>query len=133
MTLITDIWLSFRSLPGWVQIWVAMILVPVNSASIFFVGQPSGIGIASLAIVAMLCNIPIMISEKGFSKMMALPHVPLWSGLVAWLIFARPEGSVLYGQFLTFLLVIDVISLCFDYPDAWTWMKGDREVSRPTS
>ena len=32
--LIAEIWQSFRSLPGWVQIWVAFLLVPVNMASL---------------------------------------------------------------------------------------------------
>ena len=30
-----DVWISFRSLPVWVQFWVALILMPVNMASLF--------------------------------------------------------------------------------------------------
>lgn len=60
-----DIWQSYRSLPLWVQIWVFGILVPVNSAAIFFVFQPSGLWVALLAIGAMLPNIPIMLYERG--------------------------------------------------------------------
>ncbi|HIP24179.1 MAG TPA: hypothetical protein EYG79_11390, partial [Rhodobacteraceae bacterium] len=83
-----DIWQSYRSLPLWVQIWVFGILVPVNSAAIFFVFQPSGLWVALLAIGAMLPNIPIMLYERGLSKMMAWPHLLPWSFLVIWLVIA---------------------------------------------
>lgn len=130
MQRLSDIYLNYRSLPIWVQIWVFGILVPVNAASIFFVAQPSGIWIAFLAISAMLINVPVMIVEKGFSKTMALSHLPLWTPLVLWLIFARPEGSEAYQTYLWILLVVDIISLGFDYPDAWRWWKGERGVTK---
>ena len=131
MKLIEDIWLSYRALPGWVQFWVFGILVPVNLTSVFFIGQPSGLWIAILAIVAMLINVPIMIVERVFSKTMALSHVPLWTWLVIWLLFCRPEGTVAYESYLLALLIVDAISLAFDYPDTYRWWKGDRAVARP--
>ncbi len=124
-----DIWRSYRSLPLWVQIWVMGILVPVNSAAIFFIFQPSGIWIAILAIGAMLPNIPIMLYERGLSKMMALPHLLPWSILVLWLLIAMPEGSPAYTSYLWILLVVDALSLVFDIPDALKWRKGDRAVA----
>ena len=127
MQLLTDIRNSYRALPVWVQIWVFGILVPVNAASIFFVAEPSGVWIAFLAIVAMLINVPIMIVERDFSKTMALSHLPLWTPLVLWLIFNRPEGSTAYGIYLWILLVVDLISLGFDFPDAWKWWKERQE------
>lgn len=130
MTLVTDIWQSYRALPLWVQIWVFGVLVPVNAASIFFLGQPSGIVIALLAIVAMLINVPIMVVERGFSKTMALSHLPLWTPLVIWLAVSPPDGTPIYQTYLMVLLVVDVISLAFDFPDAWRWWKGDRAVAR---
>lgn len=36
MTLFLDIWRSYRALSLWVQIWVNVILVPVNIASLAF-------------------------------------------------------------------------------------------------
>ncbi len=124
-----DIWRSYRGLPLWVQIWVVGILVPVNSAAIFFVFQPSGIWIAILAIGAMLPNIGIMLYERGLSKMMALPHLLPWSLLVLWLLLAMPEGSAAYRGYLWILLAVNAISLGFDYPDALKWWRGDRAIS----
>jgi len=130
MYLVSDLWQNYRALPLWVQIWVFGVLVPVNAASIFFIGQPGGLWIAFLAITPMLINVPVMIVERGFSKTMALSHLPLWTPLVIWLIVARPEGSAAYQSYLWVLLVVDVISLGFDYPDAWRWWKGERGVTK---
>jgi hypothetical protein len=124
-----DIWRSYRSLPLWVQIWVAGILAPVNSAAIFFIFQPYGIWVAFLAIGAMLPNIAIMLYERGLSKMMAWPHLLPWTILVLWLAFAMPQGGAAYGIFLWILLAVDAISLAFDFPDALKWLKGDRAVA----
>lgn len=124
-----DIYASFRALPGWVQLWVGLVLVPVNSASLLFVAQPMGGWIAFLAIVAMLPNLAAMIYERGFSRLMALSHLLPWTALVALLILARPEASGAFAAYLWLLLATDVLSLAFDYPDAWAWLKGKREVA----
>jgi len=124
-----DIYSSFRALPGWVQLWVGLILVPVNSASLVFIGQPMGVCIAVLAVGAMLPNLAIMIGERGFSRAMALPHLLPWTALVAVLILARPAVGGAFGVYLWLLLATDALSLGFDYPDAWAWLKGKREVA----
>lgn len=127
--LIAEIWQSFRSLPGWVQIWVAFLLVPVNMASLFFIAEPMGLWIAALANVAMLPNIWVMIHDRGLSKLMAIPHIIPWTLLVALLVFARPMATGLYDAYLWVLLAVNVVSLFFDYPDAVKWLTGDRAVA----
>ena len=124
----TDIWISFRALPTWVQVWM-LILVSVNFVSLFFLNQPMGRWIAFLAIFAMVPNLPLMLRDRGFGKVMALPHVIPWTILVVILLFFRPQGSVAYNAFLWILLIVDLISLGFDYTDAWQWFKGHREIS----
>lgn len=131
MKLIMDIWASFRSLPAWVQIWVAFILMPMNMISILFYSEPSGLWIAFLANIAMMLNMPVMLYDRGFSKMMAFPHLIPWSILVVWLVTARPSGSDMYNTYLSVLLVINAISLLFDFPDALHWLRGDKEPARP--
>jgi len=125
-----DIWRSFHALPVWVQIWVALMLVPVNMASLVFINQPLGFWIAFLAIIAMMLNLPAMIYDRGFSKLMAFPHLLPWTILVGILLFARPEATGAYSTYLWVLLCTNTISLAFDYPDALKWIKGDREPAR---
>ena len=129
MALITDIWHSFRSLPAWVQIWVGLILVPVNMLSVLFVAEPKGILIATLAVGGMMPNIVIMLAERGLSKMMALPHLVIWIPLVLilWLHLGNVTGG--YLMYLWLLLIVDGVSLAFDIPDAWKWWKGDKAIA----
>ncbi len=132
MQLISEIWTSFRAMPAWVQVWVAFLLVPVNSAAILFVAQPSGWMVAALAIGAMLANLPMMLAARGFSKGMALPHVALWVPLVALVIpglLGRGDLDAAYRGFLYVLLAVDLMSLGFDIPDSVKWWRGDRAVA----
>ena len=130
MNLIRDIWASFRRLPGWVRIWVALILVPVNMAALAFVAQPGGWLVAMLAIGGMMPNLVIMIHERGLSKAMALPHLVIWTPLVViigqMVLNQCPPG---FRSYLWLLLAVDLVSLGFDFPDAWKWWKGDRAVA----
>ena len=128
-SLVADIWQSFRSLPGWVQIWMAFILVPVNIASIAFIGEPLGLWVAVLANIAMLPNLPVMLYERGFSKLMAVFHLVPWTLLLLLILVTRPALSDAYGAYLWLLFAVDLVSLAFDYPDTLKWLRGDRAVA----
>src|SRR6056297_1334127 len=128
--MIAAIWYSYRRLPLWVQLWVALILVPVNAASLAFVAQPGGAWLAAMAVGAMLCNGVLMLIERGFSRAMALPHVLIWTpmlGLVLWLL--AQDIAPAYRAYLLILLAIDVVSLIFDVIDTRKWVSGDRKIA----
>jgi hypothetical protein len=129
--MILAIWRSFRALPFWVQFWVAVILVPVNMIAAIFYTAPNGVLIAVLAIGAMALNGVIMLIERGFSKAMALPHVLIWTPMVFLILWMLQSGAVdgIYAQFLWILLVVDLISLGFDYKDTRDWLRGERAVA----
>jgi len=133
MQLLTDVWQSFRAMPVWVQIWVAGILVPVNSAGLLFLDTRAGQVTVVLGLGAMLANTVLLLVQRGFSKAMALPHILPWTGLVIWLAFVLSGDGIASGGLRTYLgilLVVDVISLVFDYIDMVKWFRGDREVVR---
>ena len=126
-----SIWHSFRALPLWVQIWMALILVPVNMGGLLFLDTPQGRFAALLGISGMLPNLVIVWVQQGFSKAMAFPHLPIWTPLVIWLLWTlttHPLDGAL-RTFLVLLAAIDVISLGFDYPDAIKYLRGDRDIS----
>jgi len=124
-----EIWNSFRAIPVWVQAWIVLVLMPINVASLFFLNEPMGLLIAILANVGMLLNIPVMIYDRGVSKLMSIPHLLPWSALVVVILFFRPDATGIYGVFLWGILIINLISLTFDYVDAWKWIKGDRAIA----
>lgn len=127
--MVRDIWSSFRDLPLWVQVWVALILVPVNLMPLAFVDQPYGWPIAALAVMGMALNIPIMLVARGMSRAMALPHLLCWVPLVVLVAYVLQDGGDLspaYASALMLLVVVDVISLAFDLRDAVLWLKRDK-------
>lgn len=124
--MLKDIWISFRKLPTWVQIWVSVILVPVNLVPLAFLDQPYGALIAGLAVLGMALNLPIMIAERSMSRAMALPHLLCWTPMVfivAYVLNTHTDLLPIYAQFLLVLLVVDLISLGFDLRDAILWNK----------
>ncbi|WP_294609868.1 hypothetical protein [Roseovarius sp.] len=129
--MVPEIWKSYRRLPLWVQIWVALVLVPTNSVSLAYLAEPTGPWVAVMAVGAMLLNGVIMLIERGFSKLMALPHVAIWTPLVLFVLWISANGGIApgYRRYLMILLVVDLISLALDYADTWKWLRGDRRVA----
>ena len=124
--MLREIWISFRNLPVWVQIWMSVVLVPANLVPLAFLDQPYGTVIAGLAILGMALNLPIMMAERGRSRAMALPHLLFWTPMVLIIVYVLNTHTDLlpiYAQFLLVLLVIDLVSLGFDLRDAILWNK----------
>ncbi|MEO0343417.1 MAG: hypothetical protein AAF198_08265 [Pseudomonadota bacterium] len=126
LAFILKIWNSYRLLPLWVQIWVALWLVPVNMASLFFLNEDWGPWVAFLANIAMALNVVVLFVEQRFTRTMALPHLPFWTALVVLIIILRPDTTTPFGIYLIVLSVTNTISLVLDYIDAYKWLKGDR-------
>ncbi|GAB4307663.1 MAG: hypothetical protein Kow0058_19310 [Roseovarius sp.] len=132
MARLAAIWASFCRLPLAVRLWVALILVPVNAAAILFVGAPGGGWVALLAIGGMLPNLVIMLHERGFSRLMALPHLLIWTPLMVVLAGLLADPALVGGawrRYLLALLAVDAVSLAFDARDLWRWWRGERAIA----
>jgi hypothetical protein len=131
MKFISDLWKSFLSLPLWVRLWVLIILVPINMASLAFTAEPKSTIIISLALAGITFNLIPLWLDRGFTSAMAVPHIIFWAPLVIVLIyqlfFSGLEFSNNYHVFLILLLVCDSISLFMDIPDALRWAKDRRK------
>lgn len=129
--MIGNVWESFRALGLATQLWVTLVLVPVNLASAWFIGQPGAAVIAALAIGGMIPNLVLLLIERGFSKAMALSHLVFWIPLVALIALApEPQITAPYAAYLWLLLAVNLISLAFDATDAIAWWRGDRAIAR---
>lgn len=127
---------SFLALPRWVQIWVGVVLVPVNALPFFFLDTPTGRVAALAAMFVVLTNLPIMLIERGMSRLMAVPHLlawlPLLPYLAARLVFQQPlaRSEMLLA---IALVVVNSTSLVFDTLDTWRWICGKRDIpGQPT-
>ena len=132
--LIVDIWMSYRSMPLWVQIWAIFVLFLLNVASLFFLDHPYGTVVAFLAVAGVFPNIFLMFIQRGFSKAMAISHVIFWIPLVLvglGLLGGAFETSAPMLSFLAVLIPVNVISLAFDMRETAQWVQGDRATFRP--
>ena len=89
---------SFRRLPLWVQGWMVFLLIPANLFSLFFLSEYMGVLVCVLAIGGMAPNLLIIVFDRGLSKLMAIPHIILWTPLcllILWMLIAKLTGSLL--------------------------------------
>lgn len=125
---------SFLCLPLWVRIWVLGILIPANAAPFFLLDTPTGRVGALAALVVVAGNVPIMLWERGMSKLIAIPHLIAWIPLVVWLIGVlalQPEQSAAESALAWALISINTVSLAFDAYDTVRWLRGKRDIPRP--
>lgn len=127
-----DIWRSLRSLPLWVQIWVAGILVPVNALPFFLIDTRVGVAGALAALLVVATNGPLMWIYQGMNKVLSIPHLIAWGPLEIYLLMLladndfRAEAGALELGLAVLLLVVNGISLAFDVMDSAKWLAGDR-------
>ncbi len=132
MDRMADIWRSWRSLPLWVQIWVAGILVPVNVLPFFLLESTVGQAGALAALLVLVTNGPLMWVYRGMNKVLSIPHLVAWGPLVIYLLMLlsesgfRADASRMELGLAALLLAINGISLMFDAVDSAKWLAGDR-------
>lgn len=132
MDRLNDIWRSWRSLPLWVQIWVAGILVPVNVLPFFLLDTRVGMAGALASLFVVATNGPLMWIYRGMNKVLSIPHLVAWGPLAIYLLMLladsgfRAEAGTLELGLAVLLLVINGISLAFDVMDSAKWAAGDR-------
>ena len=132
MDRMADIWRSWRSLPLWVQIWVAGILVPVNVLPFFLLESAVGQAGALAALLVLVTNGPLMWVYRGMNKVLSIPHLIAWGPLVIYLLMVlsesgfRADASRMELGLAALLLAINGISLMFDVVDSAKWLAGDR-------
>ncbi|RUJ24904.1 hypothetical protein IPC369_08915 [Pseudomonas aeruginosa] len=125
------LWLSFRRLPLWVQVWMALVLVPVNLLSFLVLEYQAAQMVALAAVLALGSNMLLLYRYEGFSRAMALPHLVFWGPLQILLVMrvlqtpAPDAGEVM---FIGLVLLVNGISLIFDLLDTWRWWQGERQV-----
>jgi len=122
---------SFQSLPLWVRLWVGAVLVPANSLPFFFLDTATGQIAAWAALFVAVTNAPIMLQQRGMSRLMSVPHLLAWFPLVAWLVLRLAGAtplSVAETALAWLLLIVNSLSLVFDVLDTWRWFAGERDI-----
>lgn len=119
-----QLWLSFRRLPLWVQVWMALVLVPVNLLSFLVLEYQAAQMVALAAVLALGSNMLLLYRYAGFSRAMALPHLVVWGPLQILLlmrVLQTPAPDAGEVMFIGLVLLVNGISLIFDLLDTWRW------------
>ena len=124
------IWKSYRSLPLWVQVWVGLILVPVNAAAFFMLPLPAAQYTAVAAVVVIVTNGPLLVYYAGMNRSLSIPHLIAWIPLEVALLMRLLEGDpgLVEQVYAVLVLLVNAISLVFDALDSWRWLRGERET-----
>lgn len=131
MSRLRDCHRSFLALPLWVRLWVALVLIPVNALPFFLLGTETGRWAALASLLVVASNLPIMLIERGLSRLMSIPHLFAWIPLLAFLLLRLGAEPPLAGTELGLalvLLAVNGLSLVFDTIDSLRWLRGEREV-----
>ena len=128
--LLARIFRSLIAIPIWVLIWMFLFLIPANLSGFFMLDTVSGLWIALLGGGALAINTILVLINGGFSRVLALPHLALWLPLEIILIYRYAFAEMAEGEaWLTLMvLIINGISLAFDFLDTLRWYRGDRGV-----
>ncbi len=132
-SVVQSISLSFSSLPLWVRLWIVGWLVPVNAASIFFLGTPVGLWTAISAGLVGVSNTWLALRLGGLSRGLAFPHLVVWIPLciaIAARLTGPDAGSIGRTEYIYGVVVLttNIISIGFDLVDAYRWIAGERSV-----
>ena len=123
---------STFALPVWVIIWMAVFLIPANLSGYFLLQYESGWWVAVLGGTALLVNTVIVLINGGMSKVLAIPHLVFWLPLQFILADRLASSDNLTGfehGYLVTILVINGISLGFDFYDTREWWRGNRKIA----
>jgi hypothetical protein len=122
-----QLWQSFRRLPLWVQIWVAVILVPVNMGGFFITDHRLGFWIALALISVLVANCTVLLTQARFSRIMSVPHIAPWGALQIYLLMGLLQQWWTGGLFVyaVVVFIINAVSLVFDAIDTYKWSQGD--------
>ncbi|OGT55862.1 MAG: hypothetical protein A3E01_14860 [Gammaproteobacteria bacterium RIFCSPHIGHO2_12_FULL_63_22] len=121
---------SMLGLPAWVQAWM-VILLATNMAAFAFLDTDVGFWTAGAFAVVAAFNLPMMVIQGGLTRLLSVPHF-VWLALVPYLFLSLfgseplPPGST--RHFAVAVLVVNSISLMFDFLEVYRWLKGQREV-----
>ncbi len=119
---------DLRAAPAWIGVWVNF-LGAVFALAIPFAFRRIE---ARAALLVMALTFPAMIAAHsviGYSRLLGLVHVVIWTPFAIWLWRRRGDWRVretLGGKWVVLLFATMLVSLAFDYSDVVRWLLGER-------
>lgn len=123
---------SYRRLPMWMRLWIALVLIPVNAAGFFMLHTASGHVVAWAGAFVLATNGITLWHYASLNRALALPHllawVPLQALLVARLIGGWGPDALEWDEWLLAVVVLTVnsVALFFDTVASLRWWRDRR-------
>jgi len=115
--------------PLWLHIWIGILTLTIFLAIPFAIKDwRARFVLLSIGLVILLMN--FLFSRYGFTRILGLAHIIVWTPLWAYLWKTRkahPE-RVWTGRYVMLALIVIGISLLFDYADVARYLLGERAV-----
>ncbi len=114
--------------PPWVGVWVNFMGIVLAFSIPFSLKRVE----ARWALLVMVLSAPAMIALHaaiGYSRLLGIVHVVLWTPFVVWLWRRRDRWRVketLSGKWIALVFATMIVSLAFDYADVARWLLGER-------
>jgi hypothetical protein len=119
--------------PQWVQLWCAfMAAVFIATVVILLIPKPTRLdALIILAVnIANAYAVLWLFDRQGYTRMIALPHLMLWTPLLIylWRRLADPAIRAPCRQLLWLYIATFAVSLAFDYADVGRYLLGERAL-----
>ena len=116
--------------PSWLRVWLPLLMLGgfLAPLALLIWRQTRLTGVITfLASLIAAVGIDYMYKQMGYVKLLGLPHVILWTPLVAYLILQlrRDDLPVWPTRLIKFIIAILCISLVFDYVDVARYFLGN--------
>lgn len=111
----------------WV-LWLLVIMLAAPAVLLLFRNTRVDGVIGLAAAFAIMISMQWLYAQVGFVRLLALPHVAVWTPLAIYL-FLRLRGGRMpaVAKAVTWLFLLSIlVSLAFDYADMIRWFLGER-------
>jgi len=128
MSVLNDIYSSFRRLTAFTQAWMLLFLGPMIFAPLFVLDGPLGIWPAVLSIAGFAPSPFLIVKERGFSGRLSVAHVIFWPillGLYANQLATQGVNTVQLPAVYTLNAIALGISLIFDVNEVKNVLSGN--------
>lgn len=120
--------------PAWLSIWLPILLggafiLPLTLLIWKTTRWAAVISVAAALIGAVTTN--LLYAKMGYVKLLGLPHILVWTPLVAYLLFKlrSPVITIAPKVIMSVICAVIVISLAFDYFDVIRYLLGNRAAA----
>ena len=134
MDLISDIQAQPIAVQLWVQ-WTGAVIIVVPGLLLRYESSRCEGKVILASSIAVFALLPLWHSQVGYTRILALPHILIWTPLLVYLYSRRNNlASPSLVRWMTTVFVLTIgVSLAFDFTDVVRYILGERASRVPVA